>query len=138
MRISKLIVLATLLSAACGSPEPVDPAKTPDGRLCQRAYSSLVDSYTDVFTQKGVPEPDTWPDKAAYIDKCLAVGFSEPQLKCLDPKISGSDPAGCKETLEPVKSKHEELMKWFSGELEKVLKKEAEKPDDKGEETTDK
>jgi hypothetical protein len=118
VRISTLVALATLALTACGSSEPADPSKTPDGRLCQRAYSSTVDSLTDVFTQAGQDLPE-WPDRTAYIEKCIGMGFDEKQLKCLDPKISGADPAGCKETLEPVKKKKEELEKWFLDQVKK-------------------
>jgi hypothetical protein len=126
VRISTVLALATLLGGGCGGSEPADLSKTPEGRLCQRAYGSTVDSLKDVFTQSGQPMPE-WPDRTAYIEKCAGLGFNEAQLKCLDPKLAGADPAGCKETLEPVKAKKEELSKWF---LDQVKKDAAEKPEE--------
>ena len=133
MSISLPILLASLL--ACGSSEPEDLSRTPDGRLCNRAYSSTIDSLTDLFTKSGKPTPE-WPAKDAYIEKCVALDLSEDQLKCLDPKISGSDPAGCKETLDPVEGTKKELAKWFSGELEKAMKT-GDKKEGEGEEKGD-
>ena len=109
MSISLQLLVATLVG--CGS-EPVDLSKTPDGRLCQRAYSSTIDDLTDMFNQAGKEIP-TWPAKDTYIEKCVAMGFDEPQLKCLDPKWSLGDPEGCKATMEPVQGKAKELTKWL-------------------------
>jgi hypothetical protein len=113
--ISLPLVVATLWG--CGGGEPADLSKTPDGRLCQRAYSSTIDSLTDMFNQGGHKLPETWPSKDTYVEKCVGLGFSEAQLKCLDPKWASSDPEGCKTTMEPVLDKSKELSKWLMDEV---------------------
>lgn len=115
-----LISLVALLLACGGAPE--DPSKTPAGKTCSKAYGSTVDSVTKLFHEAGQPAPKVWPDKAAYVEKCMAIGLTEGQGKCLDPKIAQSDPEGCKKELEPVKAKVDDLSKWFGGEIEKLNK----------------
>lgn len=119
----------TLGLAACtgGAPQAPDPASTPEGRLCGRAYGSTIDSMDELFTKAGKTMPEM-PPKSEYITKCLSLGFTEAQLKCLDPKIAGADPKGCMETLKPVKEKQAELNEVLSAALKKAPAPAPEEP----------
>lgn len=98
--LSLLALLATLIG--CGSPPP-DPGSSPEGRLCGRAYGSTVDSLEDMFTQAGRDMPEVMTKKD-YVKMCVDLGFTEAQLKCMDPKLARGDES-CKETLAAVKDK---------------------------------
>jgi len=113
VKLSIPLLVMSLVGCGSGPPEQVNLSRTPDGRLCQRAHSSTVDSLTDIFTSAGKDMP-TWVSKDAYVEKCVSMGFDESQLRCLDPKLAGADPAGCKETMAAVKAKSDELTKWFA------------------------
>lgn len=103
--LSTSIVLALL---ACGSPPP-DPSSTPEGRLCGRAYGSTIDSLEDLYNQQGVDLP-SFLSKEEYVAKCVGLGFTEAELKCLDPKIATGNKE-CEVALEKVKDKRAELSK---------------------------
>ena len=127
----RILILLIITLAGCGASEPdVDPAKAKMGKLCERAYSSTIDSLKDVYTQAGKDMPEM-PAKDVYADKCVSLGFTEDQAKCLDPKWSGGDVEGCKTTMTPVKDKAAELSKLLADAM-KPPKKEA--GDDKGKE----
>lgn len=101
--LSTSIVLALL---GCGS-APVDPASTPAGKLCGRAYSSTIDSLEDVANQRGVDMPEV-ATKQEYIAKCVELGFTDAQLKCLDPKLATGDEA-CAASLKETEEKRGKL-----------------------------
>jgi hypothetical protein len=100
-------VLCAVLMACGGEPE-VDVEKVKMERLCGQTYSSTMDSLKDMYTQAGKTMPEM-PTKEAYTEKCVALGFTEEQVKCMDPKRSVADPEGCKETLDAVAEKKKEL-----------------------------
>ncbi|MBN2800464.1 MAG: hypothetical protein JXX28_15090 [Deltaproteobacteria bacterium] len=116
MRATVALVLFGLL-AACGGSEPVNPANTPEGRLCGRAYGSTLDSIEDMFKAAGKTMPTNLPAKEDYVKLCVEQGFSEAQAKCLDPKLASLDPEGCTTTLAPVKEKKELLSKLFASAM---------------------
>ncbi len=111
--LSVLALLATLLG--CGSPPP-DPGASPEGRLCGRAYGSTIDTLEDMFTQAGKDMPEVMAKKD-YVNMCVELGFTEAQLKCMDPKLAKVDES-CKETLAEVKDKTAKLAKALIPEKE--------------------
>ena len=100
------VALAGLLAACEGKPPDADPTQTPEGRLCGRVYGSTIDSIEEHFNIRKVPldQRPQMPEKDVYVKKCMEQGFSEAQLKCLDPKIAAVDET-CTGTLEPVAGK---------------------------------
>jgi hypothetical protein len=100
------IALVGLLFACEGKPPDADPTQTPEGRLCGRVYGSTIDSIEEHFNVRKVPldQRPQMPEKRTYVEKCMEQGFSEAQLKCLDPKIAAVDET-CAATLEPVAEK---------------------------------
>ena len=106
MTVSLSIFAALAALVGCGSPPP-DPGASPEGRLCGRAYGSTIDSLEDMYTQAGKDMPEVLPKKD-YVKMCVELGFTEAQLKCMDPKLAAGDPA-CKEALEGVKDKTAKL-----------------------------
>jgi len=123
-------VLCVALFACSGEPE-IDVAKVKMEKLCGQTYSSTVDTLKDVFTQAGKTLPEM-PTKEAYTEKCVALGFTEEQVKCMDPKRSVADPEGCKETLSSVADKKKELGDLIGDAIKAGA--EAEKGKTKGEE----
>ncbi len=120
----RILTVSIILLAGCGSAEvEMDPAQAKMTKLCERAYSSTMDSLKDLYTQAGKDMPEM-PTKDEYSAKCVTLGFTEDQAKCLDPKWSGGDPEGCKETMKPVEKKALEL-----GELFKKAMKGGEEPE---------
>ena len=102
------MIISTLMLSllGCGTAPP-PPSATPEGKLCGRAYSSTIDSLEDMFHKAGKDLPEHLTKKD-YIDKCVAMGFTEEQLKCLDPKLAvGND--DCKTALSTVKDKQKTL-----------------------------
>jgi hypothetical protein len=108
MRILSILII-TLVGCG-GGEEQIDPVQAKMTKLCERAYSSTLDSLKDLYTQAGKDMPEM-PAKDTYAAKCVSLGFSEEQAKCLDPKWSKGDPQGCKETMKPVEKKAIELGK---------------------------
>lgn len=101
------VALVALL-AACSSPPPPDPATSPTGRLCVRAYSSTVHTLSELTNTANLD----LPSQDDYVAKCLELGFTEDQLRCLDPKLAGADDS-CAATLEPVAAKQQALDALF-------------------------
>jgi len=99
------IALVGLL-VACEGPPAADPTQTAEGRLCGRVYGSTIDSIEEHFNVRKVPldQRPKMPEKRTYVEKCMEQGFTEAQLKCLDPKIAAVDET-CVGTLEPVTEK---------------------------------
>jgi len=109
----RILITLIITLAGCGSGEPeIDPAVAQMTKLCERAHSSTVDSLKDLYTQAGKDLPEL-PTKEAYAEKCVSLAFTEEQAKCLDPKWSGGDVEGCKETMKPVEEKVKDLNKLF-------------------------
>lgn len=125
-----LLLSFTLLLAACGGEPPApDLAATPEGRLCGRAYGSTVDSLDQLFDAQRVAEADRpqMPDKQAYVEKCVGLGFDEAQLKCLDPKIEAIDET-CAETMASAGEKRTELNALFIEAREGAAEAAADEP----------
>lgn len=99
-----ITVLVTLVG--CGGSAP-DASSTPEGRLCGRAYGSTIDSLDELYTKAGKDMP-TPVEKKKYVEMCVGMGFTEGQLKCLDPKLASLDET-CAETLKPVEDKKKKL-----------------------------
>lgn len=98
-----ITILATL--AGCGAAP--DPSSSPEGRLCGRAYGSTIDSLDELYTKAGKDMP-TPIAKDKYVEMCVGMGFTEDQLKCMDPKIASVDET-CPETLKAVEDKKKKL-----------------------------
>ena len=127
-----ITILASLM--ACGGAEP-PPTSTPEGRLCGRAYGSTIDSLDELYTKAGKDMPTPTP-KADYVKLCVEMGFSEEQLKCLDPKIAGLDES-CAKLLEPVKDKTKKLAQSLLPKSTPPDKKEEGSAEEKKEEGTE-
>ena len=82
-----------------------------------------MDSVEEALTKAGVEMPKEMPKKEEYVEKCMKLGLDKDQLKCMDPKIAGSDPEGCKKTLEPVKDKAKELNTFIGDAVKKGTQK---------------
>jgi hypothetical protein len=111
-----LPVIALLL-AACGGPsEPPSAEDTPAGRACARAYSSTVHSLDELLRMAGVRDRPELPTREAYVEACVAQGFTEAQLRCLDPKLREADES-CTETLAEVAEKEAALTALFEAAM---------------------
>jgi hypothetical protein len=106
MTLSLSIFAALAALVACSTPPP-DPGASPEGRLCGRAYGSTIDSLEDMYTQAGQDLPEVL-SKKDYVKMCVEMGFTEAQLKCMDPKLAAGNDA-CKEAMESVKDKTAKL-----------------------------
>ncbi|MCB9673807.1 MAG: hypothetical protein H6737_01745 [Alphaproteobacteria bacterium] len=101
-----MVITALIALVGCGGGAP-PPSSTPEGKLCGRAYGSTIDSLDELYTKAGKDMPKTVP-KEDYVKLCVEMGFTEAQLKCLDPKIESVDET-CKKTLESVVDKKKKL-----------------------------
>ncbi len=129
MRALLPVALLAFVTACGGEPEPVEPSQTAEGRKCSQAHASWLDSLEDEFHKAGLHMPEGMPTKEAYIEKCYQMQFTEEQAKCLDPKRRSLMPEDCKEAIEPVKDKVEELDKLFTNAIEASQKKAEDKPE---------
>ena len=95
-----------LLTACATAPEPPPPA-------CDTAYDATVASLAELFRTSGTPAP-AFPDRAAYVERCRALGLDVRQLGCLHPDRVLADPAGCAEALAPVRAGVDGFAQWFT------------------------
>lgn len=123
-----MIISAFVFSLLGCSTPPPPPSATPEGRLCGRAYSSTIDSLEEMFNKAGKDLPEVLTKKD-YVEKCVGMGFSEEQLKCLDPKLANGNKK-CDAALKDVKDKQKKLAEQLMKKSDKPKKPEA-KPDAK-------
>lgn len=130
MRIAMLSL--ALLTMACGpsAAEVEAEAKAQKARTdCGRAYSSSEKVTRDYLYKNGVAEVN-FVDRQKYIDKCVELGMSKSELKCLDPNIAEGD--ACKGLPEGSAKKVKELGEFMMSPMtKKDEKKEEEKPTEK-------
>ena len=105
------------LLGACGEtgPSEAELAAKKVERDCSKLYASLTKVLADELRKGGV-KPE-FGDKDGFVNECAAVALTEPQMKCLDPNLGGSEE--CKKELEPVAEKTKKLTEYLLEPMKK-------------------
>lgn len=104
------------LLTACATSAPALP---PPG--CGAAWDGTVASVRELYHGTAArqfdpttPSEGGFPARAAYVERCEALGLDERQLGCLQPARALADPKGCAAALDPVRTEVDDLATWFT------------------------
>lgn len=116
-------VLGLLALIGCGDsgPSEAELAAAKSEKNCSKVYSAMTKVLKDELHKGGVAGVE-FGDKDGFVKLCVGAGFTEEQVKCLDPNLGGSDE--CKKAMEDKKEKVKELTEY----LLKPMKEKSDKP----------
>ncbi len=115
MPISLSLITATLTS--CATAPPPRSERELQQQRCTEAYEATVETLTRGFERAARPVP-SWPSAEAYLQRCLGLGMSARQLRCLSPQGVLDDPGGCDEAMAAVRVEADTLPRWFMDQLQ--------------------
>lgn len=115
MPISLSLITATLTS--CATAPPPRSEQELQQQRCTEAYEATVETLTRGFERAAQPVPP-WPSAEAYLQRCLDLGMSARQLRCLSPQGVLADPHGCDEAMAAVRVEADTMPRWFMAQLQ--------------------
>ncbi len=129
MRGIAIVGLIGLLSA-CGEagPSEAELAAKKTEKECSKVYGALTKVLKEELNKGGVGGVE-FGEKPGFVELCVKAGFSDEQLKCMDPNRGGSDE--CKKALESKKDQSKELTEYLLAPMKKKAEegKKEEKPE---------
>lgn len=123
MRVVLMAGLAGAFLIGCGDsgPSPEELAAKKMDKECSKLYGALSKAVTEQLNKGGVGGV-VLGEKDGFIKLCAEQHFTEPQLKCMDPNLGGTEE--CKKELEEVKDKTKKLQEYLLAPMKEKQKGE--------------
>ena len=107
-----VMVLGLLAVVGCGDSGPTEAelAKAKTNKQCSKVYSAMTKVLKDELHKGGVAGVE-FGEKDGFVELCAGAGFTDEEIKCLDPNLGGSEE--CKKAMESKKDKVKELSEYL-------------------------
>lgn len=123
-------LLGVLVGCGDSGPSEAELAAKKIEKECSKAYGALTKVLKEELNKGGVGGVE-FGEKDGYVKLCVEAGFTEDQIKCLDPNRGGSE--DCKKALEPKKEQTKAMTEYLLAPMKKKQEEGAKEGEEKAE-----